>query len=162
MKICPEATCFKAEVTCAFPGCAGRVGGWDKTMNRAKEVWRQSLCDPLQKGERGRGSHSRRFAADLRVRVWIWGSRGRGVDWRLAYLLPWPEGTAGSQEPRSVSMPLVGHGTVSPPSFALKISVPFNPQPPGLHRVSPIAKILGIFLEFLPDDFPNRPNGICK
>lgn len=86
VKICPEATCFKAEVTCTFPGCAGRVGGWDKTINRAKEVWRQSLCDPLQKGERGRGSHSRWFAADLRVRVWIWG------EWRercrLAVSLP--------------------------------------------------------------------------
>ena len=57
---------------------------------------------------------------------------------------------------------LVGHGTVSPTSFALKISVPFNTESPGRYRVSPIVKVLGIFLEFLPDDFLNRKNDICK
>lgn len=100
------------------------------------------------------------------LRVWIWGSGGRGEDgWQLAYLLPRPEQPVGSQGPRSVFMPSDGHGTVSPSSFALKISFlfnTFNPEPPGWHRVSPIVKVLGIFLEFLPDDVPNRPNDICK
>lgn len=59
-------------------------------------------------------------------------------------------------------MPSVGHGTVSPSFFALKILVPLSTQLPGWHRVSPIVKVLGIFLEFLPDDFRNGPNDICK
>lgn len=46
----------------------------DKAMSGVKKIFKGDLCDPLVKGKRGKATHSRWSAMELRMRLgnWIW------------------------------------------------------------------------------------------